>query len=144
MRLIARTVCGLASAVLLFAQFQLNRPPTGQTIAPAPSTAPSAAPAPATPTVASEKPVAVEVMSDKDWIDSGIAFRAGDAVKVTADGEIGYSSLDSKSGKVSKSLVRPAGVARGFRDLMRVYPVNDAPRGALIGRFGDAAARALF
>jgi len=94
--------------------------------------------------VASEKPVAVEVTSDKDWIDTGIAFKAGDTVKVTADGEIGYSSFDSRSGKVSKSLVTPAGVARGFRDLMRVYPVNDAPRGALIGRFGEAAAARAF
>lgn len=38
----------------------------------------------------------------------------------------------------------PKGVARGFRDLMRVYPVNDAPRGALVGRFGGAAAARAF
>jgi hypothetical protein len=147
MRLIPLAACGLAGALLLTAQFRLNRdpatqPPPTNSAAPKPPAAAPAAPAKAAsvPAVAGNSAV-VQVTSDKEWLDTGVEFKAGDSVTIAADGELKFAAANAKS---SASLVTPKGVARGFRDLMRVYPVNEAPRGALIGRFGDSTAARAF
>jgi hypothetical protein len=64
------------------------------------------------------------------WTDTGITLEAGQRVIVTADGHLRYSDAKADNG--------PDGLARGFRDLIRILPYNDAGRGALIGRVGDA------
>ena len=72
----------------------------------------------------------LDVKPDGKWMDTGIALAAGDQYTLEASGEIVYSGQNpQRSG--------PQGLSRGFRDLMRVMPVNEAGRGALIGRIGD-------
>ena len=131
-------------ATLLFAQFQLNRSPVSRA-APTEANAAADQPAPASTSSPTNQPVTIHVTSDKAWIDTGIDFKAGDTVRITAQGEMGYVMPPSaRGGAAGKSLVTPKGVARGFRDLMRTYPVNDGPRGALIGRFGNSPAARAF
>jgi hypothetical protein len=50
-------------------------------------------------------------------------------VLVTATGTLRYADAKNDNG--------PDGLPRGFKDLLRVLPFNDAGRGALIGRIGD-------
>jgi LssY C-terminus len=64
-----------------------------------------------------------------DWVDTGIDLRAQDVVVITASG-----SLTLAQGRTTG----PAGLARGFRDLIKAYPANDAGLGALIGRIGSS------
>jgi len=86
------------------------------------------------------KPGEIAVRSDLAWTDTGIDLRAGDLVKIVAEGQITFPG----AGKNAALMVTPKGVSRGFRDLMMVYPVNDAPRGALVGRWGDSPAARAF
>jgi hypothetical protein len=71
----------------------------------------------------------VQLTGDNTWIDTGIDVQAGEHVLVTATGKLRYA--DAKADNT------PDGLARGFKDLLRVLPFNDAGRGALIGRIGD-------
>ncbi len=64
------------------------------------------------------------------WTDTGITVEAGQRIILTASGTLRYSDAKADNG--------PDGLARGFRDLIRILPYNDAGRGALIGRIGDA------
>ena len=66
----------------------------------------------------------------KIWTDTDISLEAGQRVIFTADGNLRYSDAKADNG--------PDGLARGFKDLIRILPLNDAGRGALIGRVGDA------
>lgn len=70
-----------------------------------------------------------------DWLDTGINLRAGDVLVITATGTVTLPQ-DRTAG--------PAGLARGFKDLLKVYPVNDAGLGALIGRIGSSDAAVPF
>jgi hypothetical protein len=71
----------------------------------------------------------VQLTGDDSWVDTGIDVQPGEHVLITATGTLRYA--DAKDGN------GPDGLARGFRDLLRVLPFNDAGRGALIGRIGD-------
>jgi LssY C-terminus len=64
------------------------------------------------------------------WTDTGITVEAGQRIILTASGTLRYSDAKADNG--------PDGLARGFRDLIRILPYNDAGRGALIARIGDA------
>ena len=64
------------------------------------------------------------------WTDTGISLEPGQRFVVTAEGTLRYA--DAKQGN------GPEGLTRGFKDLVRILPFNDAGRGALIGRIGDA------
>lgn len=64
------------------------------------------------------------------WTDTGITLEPGQFVKASADGKLRYSDAKEDNG--------PDGLARGFKDLIRILPFNEAGRGALIGRIGDA------
>lgn len=70
----------------------------------------------------------IKIPASQAWTDTGIALRAGDSVLITADG-----TLQLPQGKSCG----PDGAPRGFRDLLKVYPVNEAGLGALIGRIGS-------
>lgn len=67
------------------------------------------------------------------WVDTGLDVNAGDTLKITASGQLQYATARQPNG--------PAGLPRGFADLIRNLPVNNAGRGALVGRIGasDAA-----
>jgi hypothetical protein len=74
-------------------------------------------------------------VSSGDWVDSNVDLRAGDVVLISGSGTLTVSQGRS---------VGPAGQARGFRDLIKSYPVNDAGLGALIGRIGSSDAAVPF
>jgi len=71
----------------------------------------------------------VQLTGDEPWIDTGIDVQAGEHVLITASGKLRYADAKDDNG--------PEGLARGFKDLLRVLPFNEAGRGALIGRIGD-------
>jgi len=74
----------------------------------------------------------VDVRGSQQWTDSRMDVAAGDRLLVTASGSLRYS--DAKP-------TGPDGLPRGWKDLLRLLPLNEAGRGALIGRIGqqDAA-----
>ena len=71
----------------------------------------------------------VQLTGDASWIDTGIDVQAGEHVLITATGKLRYTDAKTDNG--------PEGLARGFKDLLRVLPFNETGRGALIGRIGD-------
>src|SRR5208337_1354554 len=92
---------------------------------------------PAAKTGASATPASKQLLSKeftlaaaKIWTDTDITLEAGQRVIFTADGNLRYSDAKADNG--------PDGLARGFKDLIRILPFNDAGRGALIGRVGGA------
>src|SRR5215469_12851470 len=70
------------------------------------------------------------------WVDSGVDLKVGDTVRVTATGELQYTNAKQPNG--------PEGLPRAFTDLIRIMQLNDAGRGALIGRVGDNEAARPF
>lgn len=70
------------------------------------------------------------------WVDSGVDLNAGDSFRITASGQLQYADARQAS--------TPAGMPRAFLDLLRALPVNDAGRGALVGRIGSSAAARPF
>jgi LssY C-terminus len=71
----------------------------------------------------------VQLTGDASWMDTGIDVQAGEHVLVTGTGKLRYADAKNDNG--------PEGLGRGFKDLLRVLPFNEAGRGALIGRIGD-------
>jgi hypothetical protein len=71
----------------------------------------------------------VQLTGDSSWVDTGIDVRAGEHVVATATGTLRYADQQTDTA--------PAGIARGFKDLLRNLPFNEAGRGAVIGRIGD-------
>jgi hypothetical protein len=71
----------------------------------------------------------VQITGEETWIDTGIDVQPGEHVLITATGKLRYADAKDDNS--------PDGLARGFKDLLRVLPFNDAGRGALIGRIGD-------
>src|ERR1700722_13284964 len=70
-----------------------------------------------------------------DWTDTGVIITPSDHLNFTATGSL--SLADGRSAP-------PDGLTRGWKDLIRVYPLNSANSGALIGRIGDANAAVPF
>jgi hypothetical protein len=68
-------------------------------------------------------------------VDTGLQVAPGDTVAVSADGRITLS--DGRTADAD-------GVARGWKDLLRQFPDNSSPAGALIGRIGSSAAAVPF
>jgi hypothetical protein len=73
----------------------------------------------------------LQLTGDQLWSDTGIDVQAGERVLITATGTLRYADAQEDNG--------PEGNPRGFKDLLRILPFNDAGRGALIGHVGDAA-----
>jgi hypothetical protein len=69
------------------------------------------------------------------WVDTKLDLRAQDEVTITASGELTVANNEK---------VGPAGARRGFRDVIKTYPVNEAGQGALIGRLGEGDAARAF
>ncbi len=72
--------------------------------------------------------ISVKVAGSEIWTDTKIDLNAGEKILITATGSVSFAE-GAKS--------EPEGMARGWKDLLRVLPVKDAGRGALIGRVGD-------
>lgn len=64
-----------------------------------------------------------------DWIDTGIDCGPGAKLRFTVTGTVQYSD---------SSATGPEGLPRGWKDLLRMMPVNSAGRGAALGRVGNA------
>ncbi|HTZ49189.1 MAG TPA: LssY C-terminal domain-containing protein [Verrucomicrobiae bacterium] len=86
-----------------------------------------AAPAPATKEIVSKS---FTLEGGKIWTDTGITLEPGQRVSFTAEGKLRYTDAKADNG--------PEGLTRNFKDLIRILPNNDAGRGAVIGRIGDA------
>ena len=78
----------------------------------------------------------VQITGDQAWVDTGIDVQPREHVVVTATGTLRFGDAKADNG--------PDGLTRGFRDLIRVLPFNEAGRGALIGRIGDKDASQPF
>src|SRR6266852_1282059 len=72
----------------------------------------------------------VQITGDQSWSDTGIDVQPGEHIVITATGTLRYADAKEDNG--------PDGITRGFKDLLRILPFNDAGRGALICRIGDA------
>ena len=68
------------------------------------------------------------VPASQVWTDTKIDLRAGEKIRIAATGTIQFPGVAASG---------PEGLPRGWKDLLRVPPVKDAGRGALIGRVGD-------
>lgn len=77
----------------------------------------------------------LDVDASQQWIDSAVDLRAGDSLRLTAIGTLSLGNARSAG---------PQGAQRGFRDLIKAYPVNEAGQGALIGRIGSSDAAVPF
>src|SRR5258708_7487167 len=77
----------------------------------------------------------ITVSGDGQWADTGVGLQPGDTATIEATG-----TLTFEAGKESG----PEGMQRGFRDLLKVLPSNDAGRGALLGRIGSSPAARSF
>ena len=71
----------------------------------------------------------VQLTGDSSWLDTAIDVQAGEHVVAAATGALRYADQHTDT--------TPAGIARGFKDLLRILPFNGAGRGAVIGRIGD-------
>jgi LssY C-terminus len=70
-----------------------------------------------------------------DWTDTGVTVTPADHLNLTATGNLALA--DGRSAP-------PDGLVRGWKDLVRTYPLNSANSGALIGRIGNADAAVPF
>ncbi|HSR06616.1 MAG TPA: hypothetical protein VLM42_05660 [Bryobacteraceae bacterium] len=77
----------------------------------------------------------LDVDATQQWIDSGVDLRAGDSLQFTSAGTLNLANNKTTG---------PDGAPRGFRDLLKSYPVNEAGQGALIGRIGSIDAAVPF
>lgn len=104
--------------------------PQAQQAASAQATAPVAATA-QVPTGKRRLSQEVQLTGDQLWTDTGISVQPGEHVVATVTGKVHYADATTDGG--------PDGLARGFKDLIRILPYNAAGRGAVIGRVGDAS-----
>jgi len=94
---------------------------------PAPESAPAAATPQSTPAPA-QTSYTIQVDASQEWTDTKIDLRGGEKLKITADGTITYTKKNKTFG--------PAGIPRGFADLVHEYAVPNGDHGELIGRLG--------
>jgi hypothetical protein len=90
-------------------------------------------PASTTPTPTGKRRISQEfqLTGNQLWMETAITVQPGEHIVATATGKVRYADAKDESG--------PEGMARGFKDLLRILPFNGAARGALLGRVGDAA-----
>lgn len=87
--------------------------------------------------LASAQTAKLTLDGQQTWVDTGLDVRPGDLVRITAEGTLKYADARQEA--------TPEGLPRGWLDLIRPYPLNDAGRGALIARVGEGpAARPFF
>ncbi len=74
-------------------------------------------------------------LKDSEWLDTGVVLGAGEAANFTATGS--FTLADAR-------VAEPDGLDRGWKDLLRQFPLNQAKVGALIGRVSDIGASVPF
>lgn len=74
-------------------------------------------------------------LQDSDWIDTGAFVAAGEIASFTASGDITLADARKAT---------PDGIDRGWKDLLRQFPSNQAKVGALIGRVSNEGASVPF
>jgi hypothetical protein len=74
-------------------------------------------------------------LKDGEWLDTGVGLGAGETASFTATGNFTLSDARETG---------PDGLARGWKDLLRQFPLNQAQVGALIGRVSDMGASVPF
>ncbi len=89
---------------------------------------------PALPPAGRKKSYSLSV-SGTDWLDTGIPVVAGEHLSIVATGSL--TLVDNRP-------VTAAGLDRGWKDLLRQFPLNDAKTGELIGRVSDLGASVPF
>jgi len=90
--------------------------------------------------VGSNKSYEIDVPGTKEWVETNIDVRGGAKLRFTATGTITYRADTSYAGKLRTSgTFGPAGLPRGWADLVHQYAVKDAGHGALIARIGPEA-----
>lgn len=87
------------------------------------------------PAASSRKKSYSFTVASGDWQNTGVAVGPGDKIELQASG-----SMVLADGKT----VDPDGTARGWRDMLRIYPLNSADSGELIGRVGSDSAAVPF
>ena len=104
--------------------------PQAATAAPA-AAGQSATPTATVPTGKRRVSQDVTISGDQTWVDTGITVQPGEHIIATVTGKMHYSD--------SQTDADATGLARNFKDLIRILPYNAAGRGAVIGRVGDAS-----
>lgn len=79
--------------------------------------------------VAAHKKSYTITLDSADWVDTGAMVAAGEVASFTASGKITLADAREAT---------PDGIDRGWKDLLRQFPLNSAKVGALIGRVGSA------
>jgi len=74
-------------------------------------------------------------ITSADWTDTGVTVAGGETADFTASGS--YSFTDGRS-------FGPDGLDRGWKDLLRVFPLNSAKVGEVVGRVSDVGASVPF
>jgi dienelactone hydrolase len=85
--------------------------------------------------VAAQKLQELDISGAHAWTDTGIDLKAGDTVHISATGSVHFDGAKENG---------PDGLARGWLDLVRILPLNDAGRGALLGKIGSSDAARPF
>ena len=109
--------------------------------APATSTASVSAVAITPVTISVGTSINVDISANKDWTDTGIDLRRGDSITLSATGSV---QLPPQGKNGEAKTVGPAGQPRGFRDLVKTYPLNTSGFGALLGKIGNSDAAEPF
>ena len=86
---------------------------------------------------AQTSPQTVTISGKTVWTDTKIDLQAGDKIRITCSGTIQVPADKQDSSPISTG---PEGLARSWKDLMRIFPVPDGSRGSAIGRIGDGGA----
>lgn len=74
-------------------------------------------------------------LKDSGWLDTGVVLAVGEQANITATGK--FTLADGR-------VADPDGLARGWKDLLRQFPLNSANVGALVGRVSDVGASVPF
>ncbi|HEX4580402.1 MAG TPA: LssY C-terminal domain-containing protein [Acidobacteriaceae bacterium] len=106
---------------------------------------PASAPASGVQAIPLDQPTAARLSTRKnsenvtvtgsDWVDTQLVVAPGDTITFTAKGNVSLS--DGRA-------VTADGNARGWKDLLRQFPDNSSPVGALVARIGSDAATVPF
>jgi hypothetical protein len=78
----------------------------------------------------------ITISAENRWANSGLNLNPGDKYSLEVTGRIILQEPGPKRTTTPRE-VGPDGIARGFRDLLKIFPLNSANRGAVLGRIGD-------
>jgi CheY-like chemotaxis protein len=86
---------------------------------------------------AETSPQTVTISGNDVWTDTKIDLQAGERIRITCSGTIQVPADKKGNSPISTG---PEGLARSWKDLMRIFPVPDGNRGTVISRIGDDGA----